>query len=530
MFRQNVSIVSVLVSLSLLALIAVQIFWVRNAISLKEEEFIRTVNDALNNVAYKLEKTSTAAKIKKNIRFKKQGIRTYPGYIRDYLSTDSAKRKINNVFERDKVNIKVYEELTTDSNGIITRSSGENTFTADSLGDKDDMFSPIEPVMVSNDADKIKMELLQQRTEMVNDLFEELVSINIYKDYKPHVDTSLVDSLLKDELRNQGINTVFLYKVNSNAGGSLKDFVKAAMECDSTNCYFKVNLAPNNTFIKPYYLSVFFPNQKNYLLQTLWLMLSVSALIILILIASFYYTISVIQKQKKLSVIKNDFISNMTHEFKTPISTISLATEMLNDETVTKTPEKTTRFVHMIKDENKRLSVLVERILQTAILDKGEFKLKKSEFDMHDIISQAARNIQLQVEKSGGTIETRLDAKRSLVCADRIHITNIVFNLIDNAIKYSGEIPEISLKTYDTEEGIFFLVSDKGLGISRENQKKIFEKFYRVPTGNVHNIKGFGLGLSYVKAIVNKHGGDISVESELNKGSTFKVFLPFKTT
>ncbi len=527
MFRQNVSVVSVLVSVSLLAMIAVQVFWVRNAVSLKEEEFNRNVNDALNNAVYKLEKTATAAKIKKNIRFKKQGIRTYPNNIKYNLNTDSARKKINNVFEQDKVNIRVYEELTTDSNGVVTTTVSQKDYAGDSLGNKDYMFSPIAPV--SNDVEKLKMELLQQRTEMVNDLFEELVSINIYNDYKPRIDTSILDSILKLELLSKGINTKFLYKINSDEKSNVKDFTKAVMECDTANCYFKINLAPNNTFIKPVYLSVFFPNEKHYLLRTLWTMLSVSALIILILIVSFYYTISTIQKQKKLSVIKNDFISNMTHEFKTPISTISLASEMLNDQTVIKTPEKTERFVKMIKDENKRLSVLVESILQTSILDKGEFKLKKSDIDVHDILLQAIQNIQLQVEKNGGVIHAHLDAEQSVIHADKIHITNIVFNLIDNAIKYSKEIPEITLQTYNEKNGLFFVVSDKGLGISKDNQKKIFEKFYRVPTGNVHNIKGFGLGLSYVQAIVLKHGGEINVESDLNKGSTFKVFLPFKT-
>lgn len=528
MFRQNVSVVSVLVTLSLLAMIAIQVFWVRNAFALKEEEFIRNVNDALNVAVYKLEKTATAAKIKKNIKFKKQGIRTYPENLKYNLNTDSARKKINNVFEQDKVNIRVYEELTTDSDGVITTTSSQKDYAGDSLGNKDYMFSPI-ITTTTNDVEKLKMELLQQRTEMVNDLFEELVSINIYNDYKPKIDTSILDSILKLEFLNKGINTKFLYKINPDEKSNIKDFTKAVMECDTSSCYFKINLAPNNTFIKPLYLSVFFPNEKNYLLRNLWIMLSVSAIIILILIISFYYTIATIRKQKKLSTIKNDFISNMTHEFKTPISTISLATEMLNDQSVIKTPDKTERFVKMIKDENKRLSVLVESILQTAILDKGEFKLKKSELDLHDIIQQAIENIQLQVEKNGGFIKALLDAEQHLIVADKIHITNIVFNLIDNAIKYSKEIPEITLQTYNQKDGIFFVVMDNGLGISKENQKKIFEKFYRVPTGNVHNIKGFGLGLSYVKAIVLKHGGEINVESEINKGSTFKVFLPFKT-
>jgi two-component system phosphate regulon sensor histidine kinase PhoR len=180
----------------------------------------------------------------------------------------------------------------------------------------------------------------------------------------------------------------------------------------------------------------------------------------------------------------------------------------------------------MIKDENKRLSVLVESILQTAILDKGEFKLKLSELDIHEIINTAINNTHLLIEQREGTIVKQLNAVKTRINADKVHLTNIVFNLIDNAIKYSKDKPEITITTENVENGINIYVKDNGIGISKENQKKIFEKFYRVPTGNVHNVKGFGLGLSYVQAVVNKHGGDISVQSEPGKGSTFKVFLP----
>lgn len=256
-------------------------------------------------------------------------------------------------------------------------------------------------------------------------------------------------------------------------------------------------------------------------------MLGVSGMVMLILLFAFSYFIFTIIRQKKLSTIKNDFISNMTHEFKTPISTISLASEMLGDESIVKTPEKQKRFLKMIKDENKRLSVLVESILQTAILDKGEFKLKLNELDIHEIITTAINNTNLLVEQRNGKIVTNLNATKTRLMADRVHLTNIVFNLIDNAIKYSKEIPEITITTNDSSNGINIIVKDNGIGISKENQRKIFDKFYRVPTGNVHNVKGFGLGLSYVQAVVNKHGGEITVHSELGKGSIFTIFLPY---
>jgi two-component system phosphate regulon sensor histidine kinase PhoR len=259
----------------------------------------------------------------------------------------------------------------------------------------------------------------------------------------------------------------------------------------------------------------------------MWLLLAVSIIFMVALIFSFYYTISTIFKQKKLSEIKNDFISNMTHEFKTPISTISLACEVLSDKTVEKSPERVNNYVKMIGDENKRLSLLVENILQTAILDKGQFKLKIQSIDIHTLIEQTITNIKLQVENKEGEISVQLNAEKSIVNADRVHVTNIIFNLIDNALKYTYEKPNIKISTRNAMDGILISVKDNGIGISKENQRRIFDTMYRVPTGNIHNVKGFGLGLSYVKAVVEKHGGSISVESELEKGSEFTVYIPF---
>lgn len=530
MFRQNVSVVTILASVSILALIAVQLFWISNAIELREDEFKNSTNDALNNVVERLEKTSTAAKIKKKIKFRKQGIRTYPAdySIKKVFGADSLSYQNNAMtpFDNAKVKVHVMEEMSTDSNGVISTTINKYE------GDTSHVNGILGPLGVETNAttsaENIKLELMQHKTEVVNDLFEELVSINVYKNYKPHIDTLLLDSLLREELLGHGIKSNYLYRITVSPKNAVADFTKAVRECDTSGCYFKVNLAPNNAFISPTFLSVYFPKHKSYILRTLWGMLLASGVIIIILSVSFYYTISTIKKQKKLSTIKNDFISNMTHEFKTPISTISLASEMLNDHSVTKTPEKVERFVKMIKEENKRLSVLVESILQTAILDKGDFRLKLSELDIHDIINQAIQNIHLQVEQRGGTIVPKFFATSTKIVGDKVHITNIVFNLMDNAIKYSKEIPEIVITTENVDNGILFSVKDSGVGISKENLKKVFDKFYRIPTGNVHNIKGFGLGLSYVQAIVKKHGGEITVESEINKGSNFKVFLPYK--
>ncbi len=522
MNKHNLGIISVLVGVALVALIAVQIYWIKSSVALKKEEFERSVKEALKSTSGKLEKIATANKIAKKIKLRKQGVRiTKPGLVTMANPTGN------------DVQVRIFEELSTDSSGIITSRMSQKEFIGDSSINKNNKFLPYE--LLNNPQDNsspesLRDELMKTKTEIVNDLFDELISINVYKDYKPKVDSLMLDTILRQELLTEGITTNYVYSVSSQliSPGGKGNYKEAQKDCDSSGCFFKINLSPNNVFVTPQYLSVNFPNQRNYLLQTMWAMLSVSGIVILILIFAFYYTIATISKQKKLSVIKNDFISNMTHEFKTPISTISLAAEMLNDDSVAKTPEKQQRFVKMIREENKRLSILVESILQTSILDKGEFKLKRSDNDVHEIINQAIQNTQLLVDQRGGIITKQLEAANSVINADKLHLTNIIFNLIDNAVKYTKDSPNILITTKDTLNGIEICVKDNGIGISKDNLRKIFDKFYRVPTGNVHNVKGFGLGLSYVQAVVEKHNGTIHVESELGKGSTFKILMPYK--
>jgi len=518
MIRQNLSLVTILVSLALIALIAVQLFWIKNAVQLKKDEFNRKVHEALDNLVYHLEKTTTAAKIRKKIKFRKQ-VATQRSM--SSLFVDSLTGK-----PQEKIVVKMLEELSIDSNGVVTTSIKEREFEGDSTQSMAEFPSQFKE---TSSLEKLKLELIENRTAMFNDIFDELVSINIYKDYKPNIDSLLLDSLLRYELEQKGINTDYVYKVNELPRADFKQFENSSVAIDTTTQLFKVNLSPNNIFVKPLYLTLDFPHEKNYLLKTLWLILSMSALVIIVLILAFYYTISTLHKQKKYTQIKNDFIGNMTHEFKTPISTIALAGEMLSDSSVNKTPDKVDRFVKMIQEENKRLGVLVESVLQTAVLDKGDFKLKRSEFDLHEVIGSAMEKVQLQIEQKQGQLKVELHAKNPVLFADKVHITNIVYNLLDNALKYSKEVPEILISTQNIPNGILLSVQDKGIGISKENVKKVFEQFYRVSTGNVHNVRGFGLGLSYVKAIVQKHGGEVTVESELGKGSIFKVYLPYRT-
>jgi len=517
MNRHNIGLITTLGAIALLGLIATQLFWVNNAFTLKQQHFSMSVTEALNNVVYKLEKQSTASKIKRRLSLRKQGMRWM-------LKADSMNGDTTHA-------IKIFEDLTTDSAGVTVHKTRKNIFSNDSNGiagvGVNINTNGSDPFTITHiDSTDDRFNWMMKQSDMVSDIFDELVSINIYKGYNDKVDTLLIDSILKAELFDKGIKANYDFGIYNTVYSYFSVYTKEESQKEILNSAYKVNLAPDNVFISPKYLAVYFPSEKNYILQTMWLMLTGSGILILIIIFSFYYTVTTILRQKKLSDIKSDFINNMTHELKTPISTVSLASEMLGDSSVEKSTDKVNHYVRIIKEENQRLGLLVENILQTAILDKGQFKLRPQEVDVHEIIDRAISNIRLQVEKREGEIHLDKNAKENILYADRIHLTNILYNLVDNALKYTEQKPMIKISTENLNEGIQISVSDNGIGISKEDQKKIFETFYRVPTGNIHNVKGFGLGLSYVKTATEKHGGTISVESEIGKGSTFKIYLP----
>lgn len=344
------------------------------------------------------------------------------------------------------------------------------------------------------------------------------------------IDFRLMDSLISAELNNKGISTPYEFGIYSlrrhlmvveKTGYYHEELMRETMRKS-----FMFNLFPNELMRNPEYLTIYFPYERRYLLTQMRGMLFISILFMTIIIGSFTFTIFTILRQKKLSEMKNDFINNMTHEFKTPISTVSLACEALADKDVVKSQELVDNYIHIIHEENTRLGGMAEKILQTAILEKGQVRLKHDIVNIHMILADVIKNIRMQVEVRDGNIESSFQAANPLIEADRMHITNVFFNLMDNANKYSPKHPHIFISTENTPEGVTVSIQDNGVGISKSNQKKIFDNLYRVSTGNVHDVKGFGLGLSYVKFIVEKHGGKITVDSELNKGSKFIVFLP----
>lgn len=276
-----------------------------------------------------------------------------------------------------------------------------------------------------------------------------------------------------------------------------------------------------------HYFGVYFPDRSGYVFEQMgfW---TYSSIILLIVIIFFGYTMSVILKQKKLSEIKTDFINNLTHEFKTPISTISISSEVLMRPETRLNPEKTTRYARIILEENNRLKNQVEKVLKMASFDTEDLPLTRTEVDVHKTIINCVNNIQLTLEEKNGKISMEFKADNCIISADQVHFTNIIYNLLDNAIKYSKEIPEIYINTENVARGMVIKIGDHGIGIKKDAQKHIFKKFYRVSTGNIHDVKGFGLGLYYVKAMIEAHKGKISFSSEPGSGTVFNIFFPFK--
>ena len=273
-------------------------------------------------------------------------------------------------------------------------------------------------------------------------------------------------------------------------------------------------------------LAVIVPHQKTIIWkEMIWFIIG-AILFTLIITTAFFITIRTLLKQKKVSEIKSDFINNMTHEFKTPLATISLAVDALKNEKVKNNIEKTNYFTGIIKEENKRMNKQVETILQAALLDKQEVKLNLKKLSAHNLIVSALNNINLQVEEKQGKLEVNMEAEKDMIMADEVHFTNLVNNLLDNAVKYSKENLQIKLSTQNSGNQLRIKIEDNGIGMNKETLNRIFEKFYRAHTGNVHNVKGFGLGLSYVKTMVLAHHGNIKAESILGKGSTFIISLP----
>jgi two-component system phosphate regulon sensor histidine kinase PhoR len=338
------------------------------------------------------------------------------------------------------------------------------------------------------------------------------------------IDATLLEFLIATEFEKRNVTAGFEYGIYD-----------CAEQCMVGGNYMSPKKVKNaSTFpITPlrlkndgYYFAVHFPNVEANLISQMGIW-GFSSAVLMVVIFFFAYTLFVILKQRRLSEIQKDFINNMTHEFKTPISTIAISTEVLKDPSIVRTPERLLNYATIIENENHRLKQQVERVLQMARLDKEDIGLKKEDLDIHELIRDAVKNISLALQAKGGKIELELNATQNIVSVDRLHFTNVFYNLLDNAIKYNQREPLITIHTSNDNKQLAISVSDNGIGIRPEDQKKVFHKFYRVSTGNIHDVKGFGLGLNYVKLMVEKHKGKVNLDSEPGSGSTFTIVVPF---
>jgi len=514
-----------IITLALIGFVAIQFYWINSAITLKEDEFFRDVKSAMYSVTNKLEKIESLNRIKAYQESRK--LFTEKAALL-YSSINSSETDSSISFEKNGVKYRINENTQSSANGNVYEK------TIESFSDKGISEVHFRIEAGSNNEtinfieDSIQAFKQNEKMLLLDDMMRNLYQTNSYKPILQRVDQQTLDSLLKIEFLNRDITARYEYGIFDYDGNAL--LADSSYNINKIRqSSFYAQLFPNDMMEIPHFLSIYFPNQKGYLLKTMWTILLTSIILLGIIIFAFTYTIQTIFKQKKLSEIKNDFISNMTHELKTPISTISLACEALNDKDISNDNNFKSKYINMISQENKRLGILVESVLKSATWDKAELKLKLEEFDLHRVMNDVVDNIKIQVTSKNGVINKKLNANTSVITADKVHITNMIYNLLDNANKYSPHNPEITLTTENIRQGILITVSDNGIGIKKENLNKIFEKFYRVPTGNVHNVKGFGLGLSYVKALVDKHQGEIQVTSELGKSTCFKIYLPLKS-
>ncbi len=586
MTKRKINFIITLMSGALLGLIAFQMYWISFTVRSKNEQFASDVHDAMNQVVRKLEKQEMYFLAQRKVEAEEQQRRLQalvakPTPVQKdnnkVASSKIVKRNKNKIAKPDTApytigldglatgtlpsDILVSRNIEVLPNGEI-REYEEFSLNIDvediqkRINESKQLDDIVSSVMQARDEQLRKEDSLRRlrvlqaqksrklphqiapkpseeytkalnKTEMAKEVFNDFLfkKRSIYE----RINYFILDSLLKQEMRAKGIDLAFEYGIRAQEEPLLHYASSANFKYNGLknfkDCY-NVNLFPNDFTNNENFLTVFFPNQNSFVFKNMWMTYLSSLLLMVVMIACFYVALSTILKQKKLADIKNDFINNMTHEFKTPISTISLATQMLQDKDIAATPSMFNRYLNIILDENKRLGAQVEKVLQTAQMDRGEVELNLEEVNLHEIIEKALENISPQIEQRDGMVELDLQAEKTILQADALHLTNVVLNLLDNANKYSPESPQITITTRDTPEGISLIISDKGIGMTKDSIKSIFEKFYRVPTGNIHNVKGFGLGLSYVKKMVEEHHGKINVQSKLGEGSEFEVILP----
>jgi len=515
MKKRTIWIIAIIMGLSFLALLFLQLRYIDAMVRMKKEQFDESVNTALYQASRNLELNETLRYLEKDVNETERGS-LEPDTTDIYAGQDirdGAKTHQNTGMGKDGT---MYSSFELKTMAVKPASMPKAVILRN---DKNYI----------SDATKSLQEIVKNRYIYQKALLDEVVYNLLYtasdKPLKERVNFKVLDQDLKTELINNGINIPYHFTVTTQDGREeyrCPDYTEEGKEYSYSQVLFR-NDPTNNLGV----VNVHFPDINSYIFSSIRFAIP-SIIFTVVMILMFIFTVIAVFRQKRYSEIKNDFINNMTHELKTPISSISLAAQMLNDEAVTKSPMMMKHLGGVINDESKRLRFLVEKVLQMSMFDKKKVTFKKKELNLNELVENVSNTFTLRVEHTGGHITTSLKAVYPTIYVDEIHFTNVIFNLLDNAVKYKhpDKSVELSLKTWNSRERLFLSVKDNGIGIKKENLKKIFEKFYRVHTGNVHDVKGFGLGLAYVKNIVQQHKGEIHVKSERDQGTTFIISLP----
>lgn len=515
MKKSTIWIISIVMGISFLALLYLQIGYFEEVIKMREEQFSETVNRSLYQVSRNLELAET-----------------FRGLEQDVRSSESFRE----LTEEHKTDFSNEGNLNSSLHGGLT--SGEDSLyykygllpmNIGSLSLSGGIFLNEKAKSSISKASSAMREAVRNRYIYQKALLDEVVISLLYtasdKTLAERINFKQLDQYLKTELVNNGIEMSYHFRVATRDGRIIYKCPDYE-ERGENNAYSQV-LFPNDPPSKMGVMWIHFPDRSDYIFSSVRFMIP-AIIFTFVLLITFVFTIYIIFRQKRLTEIKNDFINNMTHEFKTPISTISLAAQMLKDPSVGKSEAMFTHISGVIVDETKRLRFQVEKVLQMSMFDRQKAIFKKKEHNANALIADVINTFALKVDKYGGHITSSLDAQDAIVFVDEMHFTNVIFNLMDNAVKYKR--PDVDLKldvrTWNEGDKLHISIEDNGIGIRKENLKKIFDKFYRVHTGNLHDVKGFGLGLAYVKNIIQIHKGTISAESEFGEGTKFIITLP----
>lgn len=513
-------LIVVLMSISLIGIIAVQLYWINNAVESKKEQFKNDVKKSLNSVAERInakEESQVANEIQGFIDLKQSAdnsqIKNY--FIQQIDTTNNRKITFGTTVLEE--NFEIPLDFLDDESIIYKRvSSKKDFFQTSFIKDPDDIFKNV---------DEKRYSFTSRMKNVEKSQFSEIMKE--YKQFYPinqRVSNRELNATIKDELQKRNINLDFKYGVygNDDLATKLKSGYYTINKKNSIGHPLFLD-AQNNP---KYLLYVTFPNKNEHILAGISGILLLSLFFIFIIIIAFSSSLYQLVKQKKISEIKTDFINNMTHEFKTPIATINLALDSIKNPKIINDNEKVIRYINMIRDENKRMHKQVENVLRISRLEKNQLDISKETIDIHDVIEDAINHVSLLINDRNGSIKTHFEAITSEISGNEFHLTNVLVNILENGIKYTEGAPIIDVYTESTNKFFIVKVKDHGIGMSKSVQKHVFDKFYREQKGNVHDVKGHGLGLAYVKEIVDKHYGTVFVESEKGKGSIFTVKLP----